>query len=66
MAKRSATKKPTTKTSKKPQKQEYWKGMPPAAHSTETFRKIPGILTFGPFPKYHFTKGGERVFIFYN
>ena len=58
--------KDSAKTAKKPQKQEYWKGMPPAAHSTETFRKIPGILKYGPFPKYHFTKSGERVFILYN
>jgi len=60
--------KESAKTAKKPkpQAQEYWKGMPPAAHSTETFREIPGILTYGPFPKYHYTKKGERVFIFYN
>jgi hypothetical protein len=58
--------KDSAKTAKKTQTQEYWKGMPPAAHSTKTFREIPGILKYGPFPKYHFTKKGERVFIFYN
>jgi hypothetical protein len=56
----------TAKPTKKTQKQEYWKGMPPAPHSTATFRKIPDILTYGPFPKYHFTKSGEKVFILYN
>jgi len=51
----------------KQEKQEYWKGVPPAAHSSNTFREIPDVVKkYGPFPKYHFTKKGERVFVFYS
>ena len=58
--------KQSAKTAKTSQKQEYWKGLPPPEHSSETFRKIPDIKTYGPFPKYHFDKKGNPVFIYYN
>jgi len=54
-----------TKTNKL-KKQEYWKGLPPSKHASDTFLKIPGIKKYGPFAKYHFTKDGTPVFIYYN
>jgi hypothetical protein len=56
----------SVKTAKALPKQEYWKGLPPPEHASETFRKIPDIKTWGPFPKYHFDKKGNPVFIYYN